>query len=106
MMLIPRLRYWPSDRIQRTLDEIHAVLRQYDEVVVFADLNVQINLLWVSVRAVPGICVDLPTAVQARVPEARLVANRVEAMMGEARRATRPVGFPVRHTIQRWLRDL
>ena len=105
MMLIPRLRHWPSDRIQRTLDEIHAVLHQYDEVVVFADLNVQLNLLWVSVKAVPRICVDLPAAVQARVPEARLVANRVEAVIGEASRASRPAEFPVRQTIQRWLRS-
>jgi hypothetical protein len=35
------------------------------------------HLLWVSVKPIPGICLELPAAIQARVPEALLVADRV-----------------------------
>lgn len=76
MMLIPGLRGWPAQRQLRALDAIYQVLNNYRNVVVFADLNVRINVLWVSVRTVPGICMELPIALRERVPEAKLVAHR------------------------------
>ncbi|AOU96640.1 hypothetical protein BI364_00140 [Acidihalobacter yilgarnensis] len=75
MMLIPRLRQQPPHIIQRTLREIDGVLMRYRSVVLFADLNLKINTLWVSVRPVPGICLELPTAVKLCVPEAVLIGQ-------------------------------
>lgn len=79
MMLIPRLRTRPRAILEATIAEIHAVLEHYRKVVVFADLNLKLNVLWVSVRPVPGICLELPTAIKCRVPEAVLVGQRVDA---------------------------
>lgn len=75
MMLIPGLRDWPARRRQDALERLHGVLGAFREVV-FADLNLPLNLLWVSVRAKPGIIVDLAVAIQAHVPEARLVGHQ------------------------------
>lgn len=79
MMLIPRLRSRPRHIKEATIAEIHAVLDHYRRVVVFADLNLRLNVLWVSVRPVPGICLELPAAIKCRVPEAMLVGQRFDA---------------------------
>ena len=59
-----------------TLQAIGEVLHYYRDAVVFADLNLRINVLWVTVRPVPGICLELPAALKVRVPEAMLVAHK------------------------------
>jgi len=74
MMIIPGLRDQPAPRRQRTVDLIQQTLAGYAPFVVFADLNLKINVLWVTVRPRPGICAELPAAIFLRVPEARLVA--------------------------------
>ena len=76
MMIIPRLRNRPRHLLERTVSAIEDVLASYGRTVVFADLNVQLNILWVTVRPVPGICLELPTAIKMRVPEALLVAQK------------------------------
>ncbi len=75
MMLIPKLRKQPQHHIQHVLQQIHEVLEHYHHAVVFADLNLRLNVLWVSVKPIPGICLELPAAILDRVPEARLVAQ-------------------------------
>ena len=75
IMLIPKLRKQPQHHIQHVLQQIQEVLEMYNHAVVFADLNLRINVLWVSVKPVPGICLELPAAILDRVPEARLVAQ-------------------------------
>jgi hypothetical protein len=82
MMLIPRLRHWPERRIEAVYREIQAVFEHYGDSVVFADLNLNLNLLWVSVRPRPGICLEMAAAVKHRVPEAVLVASQAEAYAG------------------------
>jgi len=46
--------------------------------VVFVDLNVPLNLLWVSVRPRPGVILELFGAVKLHLPEAKLVGHRRE----------------------------
>jgi hypothetical protein len=87
MMLIPRLRERPSIEQQRRLDAIHSVFGCYRDVVVFADLNIRLNLLWVSVRPQPGVCLAVAAAIKSRVPEAMLVASRVDALRRSGRDA-------------------
>ena len=82
MMLIPRLRHWPQRRIEAVCREIQAVFDHYSDSVVFADLNLDLNVLWVSVRPRPGICLEMAAAVKHRVPEAVLVASQAEAHAG------------------------
>ena len=81
MMLIPRLSSRSEERLKATVEELQGVFDYYREVVVFADLNLRLNLLWVSVRPVPGVTLELAAALKLRVPEAMLVANKAEATM-------------------------
>jgi hypothetical protein len=85
MMIIPDLSRRSAAYRRSVIADLQGVLDAYRHAVVFADLNLRLNLLWVSVKPIPGICLELPTAVKHRVPEAMLVANRVEAMMSLAR---------------------
>ena len=78
MMLIPGLNKHPHARIQTTLREINSVLMGYQKAVVFADFNLKINILWITVRPIPGICLEVATAINLRVPEAKLVAHKHE----------------------------
>lgn len=77
MMLIPRLRTRPTFEIARRSLDIQAVLSLHQDVV-FADLNLKLNLLWVSLRPRPGAISELVAAIRLRVPEARLVAHHAE----------------------------
>lgn len=74
MVLFPALRSKPRHVIEATVEEIHLVLERYRHAVVFAELNMRLNVLWVSVKPIPGICLELAAALFERVPEARLVA--------------------------------
>lgn len=77
MMLIPRLRTRPAFEIERRSRDIEAVLTLHQDVV-FADLNLKLNLLWVSLRPRPGVISELAAAIRLRVPEALLVAHYAE----------------------------
>jgi hypothetical protein len=78
MMIVPKLGSQPSHYIQSTLSGIEEVLETYRDVVVFADMNLKLNTLWVTVRPVAGICLELAAALKVRVPEALLVAHKQE----------------------------
>lgn len=75
MMLIPGLRRGPQGELLSIADRIQKALDHYRHAVVFADLNPRLNVLWVTVRPIPGICLDVATAINAAVPQARLVAH-------------------------------
>lgn len=77
MMLIPRLRSRPASEIERASRDIQAVLALHHDVV-FADLNLKLNLLWVSLRPRPGAITELAAAIRLRIPEAVLVAHYAE----------------------------
>lgn len=86
MMILPGLRERPRAHIAETLAAIELTLLRYGESVVFADFNLKLNLLWVSVKPIPGICLELPAALQACAPEALLVADRVSMPSPKRRR--------------------
>ncbi|MET0013726.1 MAG: hypothetical protein ABW085_02240 [Sedimenticola sp.] len=85
MMLIPRLKSAPRQRRDEVLKALQQVFDGFGEEVVFADLNMKTNLLWISIKPRHGACLELAEAVMARVPEAVLVANKAEALMGARR---------------------
>ncbi len=57
----------------KTLDHVDV---KGERVLVRVDLNVPLNLLWVSVEPRPGVILELFGAMQAQLPEARLVGHR------------------------------
>ncbi len=75
MILIPGLRKKPPCQIEFIAGNIQAVLGHYQEVV-FANMNLQINLLWVSLKNKPGLMLEVAAAIKLRVPEAVLIAQK------------------------------
>jgi len=77
MVILPGLRERPGHEFAASLARLQAVLVSFSEVV-FVDLNVPLNLLWVSVRSRPGVILELFGAVKLHLPEAKLVGHRRE----------------------------
>jgi len=75
MMLIPGLREKPRHIIDTVIQDVHIALTHFSEVVVFAEFNLRLNLLWVSIRPVQGIRFEIASAIQRLVPEAKLVSH-------------------------------
>jgi hypothetical protein len=74
MMLIPGLRRRPAHAIEAVVRDILDVLHCHESTVVFADLNLKLEVLWVSVRPRPGACLALAAAIHTRIPGAKLIA--------------------------------
>ena len=77
MMLIPQLGKRPSGEIERVSLIIHNVLALFSEVV-FADLNLKLNLLWVSLKPRHGAIAEIAAAIRTLIPGAVLVAHHVD----------------------------
>ncbi len=75
MMLFPGLRERPGGQRGERTRLINGVLIRFPEVV-FADLNLRLNLLWVSVRTRPGVILDIACCLKLYLPEALLVAPK------------------------------
>lgn len=77
MLLIPGLRSRPPHLIEATLRELELSLLALADLVVFAEFNLRLNLLWVTVAPGRDVGLRVAAAIQARVPEAKLVAAQV-----------------------------
>ena len=75
MMLISRFNQLTSHTQNSIVEKLYAVLKQYSDVVIFADLNVKLNLLWISHRPRPGIGLEVAAMIHEFVPEAKLVSH-------------------------------
>ncbi|MCB1924980.1 MAG: hypothetical protein KDJ27_14765 [Gammaproteobacteria bacterium] len=84
MMLIPGLRRYPEVRQRDVAAQIRAACAGYGDQVVFADINVAINVLWVSVAAEPGLVGRVAQSIRDRVPEALLVGGQLGTAAGLA----------------------
>ena len=76
LMLIPRLGKQGQAHIARTVERLEYVLHRYHEHIVFADLNLRLNTLWISLRPRHGLCLEIAACIKLHVPEAVLVAER------------------------------
>jgi len=76
MMLVPGLNKLDKSEFMATINLLNTLFTEYEQYVVFIDLNVKLNLLWVSVRNRPGICLELPTMIKNIIPKALLVAHK------------------------------
>lgn len=75
LMIIPKLRTRPEAHIKRTLQDIDATLKQFGQQVVFANMDMKLNTLWVSFKPEPGLFMKIAAAVKLRVPDAVLVGD-------------------------------
>lgn len=75
LMIIPKLKTKPKHHIQHTLSEIELALTQFSNQVLFANVDMKLNTLWVSFKAKPGLLIEIASALKLRVPEAVLVGD-------------------------------
>jgi hypothetical protein len=74
MLLIPRLNKASTPELKEKMAGLQSVLVSHPEVV-FADLNLRLNLLWVSIKPKPGLIQHISVEIQQRVPEAKLISG-------------------------------
>ena len=75
MVLLPGLRDKSRHQITRTVQDIRDVLDAFSSNVVFAELVITRNILWISVRPLRGIRVTVANALREKIPEAKLVSH-------------------------------
>ncbi len=82
MMLVPRFSRWPEVKQALAIRAIEGELERFSKHIVFADFNIKINILWVSLRPENGVMMAFVGALQQQLPEAVLIASKAEMMMG------------------------
>ena len=75
LMIIPKLKTKPELYIKDTLANIEFALKQFSNEILFANLDMKLNTLWVSFKAVPGVYVKIVDALKINIPEAVLVGD-------------------------------
>lgn len=75
MMFAPSLRGASVETMRVHLDTLRAVLARFEDVVMFADYNLSLNVLWVSHRCRPGVMSVLVAALRADLPALKLVGH-------------------------------
>lgn len=75
MILLPGLRDRPPASIEELVTRIQLVFAHHADNIRFAELNIRLNLLWVSVKPVTGIRFEIATALRSIFPDARLVCH-------------------------------
>lgn len=80
MMLIPGLRTRSPQYRDQVAQAIREVCETFGDRVAFADINIPINVLWVSVVAEPGLAGRVAASVREQVPEALLIGGQLGAV--------------------------
>lgn len=75
MMIIPNLKKFESSRLNSIINKINAVLKLHEENIVLADLNLKINLLWVTIQPRIGLTTEIAAHIHHVVPEAKLISQ-------------------------------
>ena len=75
MMFIPGLKHFESSRLQEIVDKVEAVLKHYEKDIILADLNLKINVLWVTLQPHIGLSTEIAALIHHVIPEAKLVSQ-------------------------------
>jgi hypothetical protein len=59
--------------------QLQAVLEDFGERIEFADLNLRLGILWVTVVSEPGLCGEVADAIKARIIGSRTVCNYMQS---------------------------
>lgn len=76
MMLIKRLKQFHHLKQQRILSQLQYILTGYGEVILFAEVNIQLGTLWVSHRPRPGLGLEIAALIHNCIPEAKLISQQ------------------------------
>jgi hypothetical protein len=83
MMLIPDLKHYSELRFSHVKSLLESVLREFGDKVVFTDINLKLNVVWVTVLPEPGLCREVALAIRERIPEAVMVGNQIKLTTSE-----------------------
>ena len=75
LMIIPKLKTRPEQHIKNTLADIEFSLKQFSNEILFANVDMKLNTLWVSFKAVPGVYAEIISTLKINIPEAVLVGD-------------------------------
>jgi hypothetical protein len=75
MMMAPGLKHRSKEDMSVILRVIQGVLVRFGDDVAFADFNMDIRVLWVSLQSRPGLMARVVAALRVHVPELKLVAH-------------------------------
>ena len=75
MMLIPGLNKECESTLEGYLVKINNCLKSFDQVVVYVDLNIKLNLLWISLKPEQGVSSQIVLSIQAEIPHAKVIAT-------------------------------
>ena len=79
MMFAPRLNRRPRHELDSVVVLLRGVLAAYADRIVFAELNLKINILWVTLENRPGLMSELVAALRIKAPEFHLVGHNPHA---------------------------
>ena len=83
MMLIPGLKRYTEGQSAHLQRKLEAVIEEFGERVVFADINLKLNVIWITVLPEPGLCREVAVAIRKRIPEAVMVGNQLKSTTTE-----------------------
>ena len=75
MMIIPNLKNFERSRLNNVVNKINAVLKLHEQNIVLADLNLKINVLWVTIQPRLGLTTEIAAHIHHVVPEAKLISQ-------------------------------
>ena len=75
MMIIPGLKNFDAARLNDIINKVAAVLKHFENDIIMADLNLKINVLWVTVQPHIGLSTEIASLIHHAVPEAKLVSQ-------------------------------
>lgn len=78
MMLIPGLGKRTAADLEGKVQLIKDTINQFTSVVVYADINTKLNILWVSHKSIPGVSRPIIAALLKNIPEAKVVGTGYE----------------------------
>lgn len=79
MMFAPRLNRRPQHEQECVALLLRQILDSYGSRIVYAELNLKINVLWVSLENRPGLMSELVAHLRRSLPEFHLVAHNPHA---------------------------
>ena len=75
MMLIPGLKNFEPFRLHETINKMEVILKLYEKDIILADLNLKINILWVTLQPHIGLSSEIAALIHHVVPQAKLVSQ-------------------------------
>ena len=75
MMMAPGFKRRSPAEVGASLMVIHGVVARFGDSVAFADFNMKIRVLWVSLESKPGLMARVVAALREQVPELKLIAH-------------------------------